>query len=55
MTIENLKKLIENIPNDFTVEFDKGNTTAPVDDKVEIDISGKKLIFKWKDIIMGNA
>lgn len=47
LAIENLKKLIENVPNDFTIEFDKGNTTAP-DDRVEIDISGKNLFLNEK-------
>lgn len=46
LTIEVLKKLIENIPDDFTVEYDKGETTTPIDDRVEIDIGCKQLIFK---------
>ena len=46
LTIELLKKVIENLPNDYTVEYDKGNTISPVDDRVEIDISGKRIIFK---------
>lgn len=46
LTIEVLKKLIENIPDDYTVEYDKETTIAPITDKVEIDVSGKRLIFK---------
>lgn len=46
LTIENLKKLIENIPDEFTVEYQSNRTNIPIGDKVEIDISGKKLIFK---------
>lgn len=46
LTIETLKKLIENMPDDYTVEYNKEVTIAPIDDTVEIDISGKKLIFK---------
>lgn len=46
LTIEILKKLIDNMPNDFTVEYDNKTTISPIDDKVEIDISGKRLIFK---------
>ena len=46
LTIEVLKKLIENIPNDYTVEYDKETTIAPIEDKVEIDIGGKRPIFK---------
>ena len=46
LTIDVLKRLIENIPEDCTVEYEKETTIAPIDDCVEIDIGGKKLIFK---------
>lgn len=46
LTIEVLKKLIENVPNDFSIEYNSKTTVFPIDDKVEIDISGKRLIFK---------
>ena len=46
LTIEVLKKLIENMPDDYTVEYDNGGSIAPIEDKVEIDISGKRIIFK---------
>ena len=46
LTIGILKKLIENIPEDYTVEYGGESTIVPIDDKVEIDISGKRLIFK---------
>lgn len=46
LTIDVLKKLIENIPDDFTVEYDNKTTVSPINDKVEIDIGGKRLIFK---------
>ncbi len=46
LTIEVLKKLIENILDDYNVEYDKETTIAPITDKVEIDVSGKRLIFK---------
>lgn len=46
LTIDVLKNLIENIPDDYTVEYNKEVTIAPIDDTVEIDISGKRLIFK---------
>lgn len=46
LTIETLKKLIENMPDDYTVEYNKEVTIAPIDDTVEIDVSGKRLIFK---------
>ena len=46
ITIEVLKKIIEHIPNDYTVEFDKGKDIVKIDDKVEIDVSLQKLILK---------
>ncbi|MGN0176614.1 MAG: hypothetical protein ACI389_02125 [Methanobrevibacter sp.] len=46
LTIDVLKNLIENIPDDYTVEYNKEVTIAPIEDKVEIDIGGKRLIFK---------
>ena len=46
LTTDILKKLIENIPDDFTVEQDMEESIVPIDDRVEIDISGKRLIFK---------
>ena len=46
LTTEVLKKIIENVPEDYTVEYDKETTIAPITDKVEIDISGKRIIFK---------
>lgn len=30
LTIETLKKLVENVPNDFTVEYDKEVTITPL-------------------------
>lgn len=46
LTIEVLKNLIENIPDDYTVEYDKEVTIAPINDRVEIDVSGKRIILK---------
>lgn len=46
LTIEVLKNLIESIPDDYTVEYDKEVTIAPITDRIEIDVSGKRLIFK---------
>ena len=46
LNIEVLKRIIENIPEDYTIEYDNKETIVPIDDKVEIDISGKRLIFK---------
>ena len=46
LTIGVLKKLIENMPDDYTVEYDNEETIAPIEDKIEIDVSGKRVIFK---------
>jgi len=46
LTIEVLKKIIEHIPEDYTVEFDNGKNKYSIDDKVEIDVSMEKLILK---------
>ena len=46
LSIEVLKKIVENIPDDYTIEFDNGKTAYNVDDKVEIDVSLIKLILK---------
>lgn len=46
MTIEVLKKIIERIPDNYTVEFDNGKTSSPIDDRIEIDVSLEKLILK---------
>ena len=46
LNIEVLKKIIENVPEDYDVEFYNGTTNVPLSDKVEIDVSGKKILFK---------
>ena len=38
--------IIENVPEDFDVEFYNGTTNVPLSDKVEIDVSGKRILFK---------
>lgn len=34
LTVEILKKLIENIPDNYTVEYDNKKTISPIGDKV---------------------
>lgn len=46
LTIEVLKKIIEHIPPNYTVEFSNGNDTVKISDKVEIDVGSEKLILK---------
>ena len=46
MRISTKPKIIENVPEDFEVEFDDGTNTIPISDKIQVDVSGKKLIFR---------
>lgn len=46
ITIEVLKKIIEHIPDNYTVEIEDKKNTYTIDDKVEIDVSLEKLILK---------
>ena len=46
LEISVLKEIIEKVPEDFEVEFNDLDTTHQISDKVEIDVSGKKLILK---------
>ena len=47
LTIGTLKKLIEHIPEDYTVEYKNNNDSlCPLSDRVEIDISNNQLILK---------
>ena len=43
LDIETLKKIIENIPGDFTVEFENGKNNYLISDKFAVDISQKKV------------
>ena len=46
LKIQVLKKIIENIPDDYDVEFYNVTTNVPLSDTVEIDVSGEKIMFK---------
>ena len=46
MTIEVLRKIIEHIPDEYTVEFSNGKSSTPIDDRIEVDVSLEKLILK---------
>ena len=45
LTIDILKQIIERIPEEYIVEIDTGKNVQQLSDKIQIDISGKKLIF----------
>lgn len=46
LTIEVLKKIVEHIPDDYTIEFDNGKSKSSIDNKIEIDVGLEKLILK---------
>lgn len=47
LTIEVLKKIVEKLPDDFTVEFkDRDNTVSTLSDNINVKISEKKLVLK---------
>ena len=46
MDILTIKKIIANIPDDYTIEYDKKETRVPINDWFEIVIGSKKLILK---------
>ena len=46
LTIEVLRKVIDNLPTEYTVEYDNGTTISPIEDKIELDVSNKRVIFK---------
>ena len=45
-TYQALKEIINNVPEDYTIHYDKGNTIVPLYNRVEIDLEGQKLILK---------
>ena len=46
LTIEVLKKIIEHMPENYTVEFSNGDDTVKISDKLEIDVGSEKIILK---------
>ena len=46
LTIGVLKKIIKNIPDDFTIDFSDDTCSIPIDDKIIIDASGKHVILQ---------
>ena len=46
MTIEDLKKIIDYINDNYKIEFDNGKTNYSLNNKVEIDIELETLTLK---------
>jgi hypothetical protein len=46
LTIDVLKKIIDNIPSDFTVQIVTGKNIHQLSDKIQVDVSRKELTFK---------
>ena len=45
LDINTLKQIVERAPDDFKVEFKDGEDTYKVSDKIQINVSEKKIIF----------
>ena len=46
LDVATMKSILDSLPEDFEIEFKDENTTYPLSDKIEIDVSGKKIILK---------
>ena len=46
ITAEVLLSILEKVPGDYEIVFDDGDIEHFVQDKVELDVSGKKIILK---------
>ena len=47
LTVEELKNFIDNLPGDYCIEYhDKDGISHPINDTLEVDLSGEKLILK---------
>ena len=46
LNIKVLKKIIDKVPEDFSIEFSDGDNVYRVKDKLEIDVGKKKIIFR---------
>lgn len=46
INIELLKKILENVPDDFDVEFTDGKKNYQIANKIEVDVGAKKLILR---------
>lgn len=46
ITVDVLKEILDRVPGDFEVEYMKDDISHPISDRVEVDISCKKIILK---------
>ena len=46
LNIGELKKFIENLPEDYEIHYKDETTTKPISSNIEIDLDKKQLIFK---------
>lgn len=46
LTIENLLKVIENVPGDYSVEYVNEGISHPICDRIEVDLSNERLVLK---------
>ena len=46
LDVATMKSILDNLPGDFEIEFQDDNEKYLISDKIEIDISGKKIVLK---------
>lgn len=46
ISVDVLKEILDNVPGDYEVEFVKDGISFPVQDRVEVDVSGRKILLK---------
>lgn len=46
ISVDVLKEILDKVPGDYEVEFVKDGISFPVQDRVEVDVSGRKILLK---------
>lgn len=46
ISVDVLREILDKVPGDFEVEYMKDDISHPISDRVEVDVSGKKIILK---------
>ena len=48
LTIKILKEVIENLNDNYIVEYDNEVTVVTIEDKIMIDVSNQRIIFQFQ-------
>lgn len=46
ITVDVLKEILDKVPGDFEVEFFRDDISYPICDRIEVDVSGRRIILK---------